>query len=133
MTDKVICEKCGTEMVDRSVGASISIECPKCGWGWATTTCDITDDDHTPYEIWLAPGNPQSLDAIRIIADIANINLVQAKMTLASEKAIMIYKAHPEAVAEMNMVQRTRYIARRLANAGLSISNLELQTTSVLI
>lgn len=124
MTDKLICEKCGAEMVDRSVGASICIECPKCGWGWATTTYDLTDDDHTSYEIWLAPGNPQSLDVIRLIADIANINFVQAKRTLASEKAIMIYKAHPEAVAEMNMMQRTRCIAQRLFNAGLRFSIL---------
>lgn len=114
----MICEKCGAEMVDRSGVKSICIECPQCGWGWATTTYDPTDEDCTPYEIWVLPGNPQSLDAIRLIACIANINFIQAKKSLACEKAFMVFKVHPEAVAETNMVQRIKDVARRLDNAG---------------
>ena len=59
MTDKIICEKCGCEMTDRSSGDSICVECPQCGWGWATTTYDPSLDDNTAYELWLLPGNAQ--------------------------------------------------------------------------
>lgn len=119
MNEKIICEKCGTEMIDRSKGDSISIICPNCGWGWATTTHDPSMDDETEYEIWLRPGNAQSTEILRLIAGIANINLLQAKKLLSNEEPILLFKAHTEAVAVRNKVQKIQDIAKRLTEVNV--------------
>lgn len=120
MSEKIICEKCGAEMMDRSSGGSILVECPNCGWGWASTSYDPTADDETAYEIWLKPGNSQSPEILRLIASIANINLLQAKKILSNKEPVMLYKAYGEAAAAQNKVQKTQATARRLKNANIS-------------
>lgn len=122
MTEKMICEKCGSEMIDQSIGDSICIECPKCGWGWATTTYDPTCEDRTPYEVWLELGNQQTLEILRLIANVAGVNFIQAKTILSSESPVMIYRACPEAAAEKNMVQQIQDVARKLLDAGVQFS-----------
>ncbi len=117
MSEKIICEKCGAEMIDRSTGDSIFIECPNCGWGWASTTYDSSMDDETAYEIWLCPGNSQSPEVLRLIADIANVNFLQAKMILNSKEPVMIYKAYTETVASLNKVQKIQVLGRSLKSA----------------
>ena len=37
MSEKIICEKCGTEMQSHHKGSTCSMLCPKCGWGWVMT------------------------------------------------------------------------------------------------
>ena len=119
MIEKIFCEKCGAEMIDRSEGDSIFVECPNCGWGWATTLSDPTADDDTKYEIWLQPGNSQSPEILHLIASIANVNLLQAKRMLNLQEPVLLYKAHNEAAASLNKVQRIQTIARNLKNANV--------------
>lgn len=109
-------------MIDRSSGYSIVVECSKCGWGWATTTYDPTIDDDTSYEIWLMPGNPQTIEVIRLIAGIANVSYLQAKKMLGDEAPVMLYKAYNEAVASQTKVQKIQDIAGRLAGANVKFS-----------
>ena len=120
MTQQIICEKCGSEMNDRSSGNSIWVECPKCGWGWACTTYDPSMDDETAYEIWLHPGNSQSPEVLRLIASIAGVNLLQAKKMLNVAKPIMLYKAHNEAASSQTRVQKMQAIAKSLKQNNIS-------------
>ena len=106
-------------MIDRSAVDSIFIECPNCGWGWAATAYDPTMDDETEYEIWLRPGNAQSPEILRLIAGIANINLLQAKEMLNQEEPVLLYKAYREAVAIQSKVQKTQAIAKRLSETNV--------------
>ena len=122
MTDKIICEKCGSEMNNRSSEGSIFIECPKCGWGWATTVYDATAEDDTSYEVWLLPGNPKTQKILRLIAGLANVNFLQAREMLNSETPVLLYKAVHEAVAEKNKVQRIQEIAKVLQTANIRFS-----------
>lgn len=117
MKNKIICEQCGAEMNDYSSEGSIHVECPKCGWGWATTTYDASLDDETAYEIWLEPGNVQSSDILRMIANIASVNYLQAKKLLSSDEPVRIYTAHLESVSEHSKVQQIQKIARQLTDA----------------
>ena len=120
MSQRIICEKCGSEMIDRSSGNSIWVECPKCGWGWATTTYDPSLDDETAYEIWLHPGNFQSPEVLRLIAGIAGVNLLQAKKMLNTEEPIMLYKAYNETASSQSRVQKIQNIAKRLIQKNIS-------------
>ena len=53
------CVKCGHEMLDHSTAQTICLECPNCGWGFATTLSQPLNEDMTDYEIYLNPGNPE--------------------------------------------------------------------------
>lgn len=117
MSEQILCEKCGTQMIPLLEYGSVGMTCPNCGWGWATTSSDPTADDDTEYEIWVCPGNSQSPAVLRLIADIANVNLLQAKKMLGSQEPVMLYKACNEAAAALNKVQKILVIAGRLKSA----------------
>ena len=46
------CVKCGHEMLDHSTAQTICLECPNCGWGFATTLSQPLNEDMTDYEIY---------------------------------------------------------------------------------
>ena len=46
------CEKCGHEIADRSTAQTICLECPNCGWGFATSLSQPLDEDMTDYKIY---------------------------------------------------------------------------------
>lgn len=119
MKEEYICEKCGHVMIDRSFANSIHIECPNCHWGWATTTYDPIADDNTDYEIYLCSGNEQTMDNIKLIAEIMGCNFLHAKKALSSDTNTMIYKARNESVASMYKAQRVQAIASRLKEGSL--------------
>ena len=45
MTDKIICEKCGAEMLPIDQNKPVGMTCPNCGWGWATTYIEPIIED----------------------------------------------------------------------------------------
>lgn len=116
----MICEKCGSEMKEIKGATSKGMECPNCGWGWVTTNIGSLAEDNTDYEIWLQPGNTINTSNIKLIADIANVNFVQAKQLLGSNCAGVIYKAISESAATMPKAQRVQMIAKRLKEAEIS-------------
>ena len=82
MTDKIICEKCGSEMIPIDPNKPVGMTCPNCGWGWATTYSDPIFDDSTVYEIILLDDNQESADNLKAIAKITNTNVINAKKLL---------------------------------------------------
>lgn len=51
MSEKIICEKCGTEMQPHHKDSTCGMLCPNCGWGWVTTCSSPIDADETMYTI----------------------------------------------------------------------------------
>ena len=97
MIEKIICEKCGAEMVPIDPEKPVGMECPKCGWGWATTYIEPKYEDPTVYKIVLNRGNDDTKDNLKLVAKIMNCNLLKAKAvisetdtTLAAGKAFEI-------------------------------------------
>ena len=119
MSEQILCEKCGAQMMPLLEYGSVGMTCPHCGWGWATTSSESTANDDTAYEVWLCSGNSQSPEVLRLIAGIANVNLLQAKKMLNSKEPVMLYKARSEAAASLNKVQKIRIIARSLKSAKI--------------
>lgn len=115
----MICEKCGAKMKEIQDTISGGMECPNCGWGWVTTNIGSMADDNTDYEIWLQPGNVCTTDNIKLIADIACINFIQAKKMLSSSHAVLIYKAVNESAAAMPKAKRVQVIGKRLKIAEI--------------
>lgn len=124
MKDTFICEKCGHEMTDCSSDGSIAIVCPKCGWGWATTTYNPIADDMTDYEIWLSPGNMVTIQSIKLISGILNCNYNHAKNVLACTAPFLLYKAKNESVSSQYKAERVQTVAKQLKEGKISFSIL---------
>ncbi|MBR1986470.1 MAG: hypothetical protein IKA24_06255 [Mogibacterium sp.] len=92
MKENVICEKCGSVMgpivPDKPVG-SIGMECPKCGWGWATTYIEPKYEDETVYKVVLDRGSDATKENIKVIASIMNCNYLRAKEVIADAGFIL--------------------------------------------
>ncbi len=82
MTEKIICEKCGTEMVSFQRGSSCGMECPKCGWGWATTYWPEIASDETNYTISIPAISNPPVDIIRYMSKILSCNFIVANEKL---------------------------------------------------
>lgn len=79
MNGRIICEKCGAEMLSIDQYKPVGMKCPKCGWGWATTFIEPIKEDTTDYTVILCSDNVPSKESIKAIAGIAGINFLQAK------------------------------------------------------
>ena len=82
MNNKILCEKCGAEMLPIDSNKPVGMTCPNCGWGWATTYIDPEQEDDTVYVISLSKGNIATRAAVKAISKITNKNFVQAKKTI---------------------------------------------------
>lgn len=87
MNDKVMCEKCGTEMIPVDSCKPVGMICPNCGWGWATTYIDPLQDDDTLYTVSLSEGNQASKAVIKAVSRISNKNFIQAKKMIENAPA----------------------------------------------
>ena len=85
MADKIICEKCGAEMLSIDQDNPVGMSCPNCGWGWATTYIEPIIEDPTIYKIILNESNSISTDNIKTVSEISNVNFIEAKQII--EKA----------------------------------------------
>lgn len=79
MIDKIICEKCGAEMLPIDPNKPVGMTCPNCGWGWATTYIDPEQEDDTVYVVSLSKGNIATRAAIKAVSKITSKNFIQAK------------------------------------------------------
>ena len=94
MSNKIICEKCGTEMLPIDMHKSVGMKCPKCGWGWATSYIEPIKVDTTDYNVVLLAGNIPSKESIKTIANIAGISFLQAKKMIENAPtSLLIGKA----------------------------------------
>lgn len=57
----------------------MSITCPNCGWGWATTYVDPICRDQTQYSIILLEGNEPSVEIIRAVNQVSHRNLLKSR------------------------------------------------------
>ena len=83
MTDMIICEKCGAEMVPIDPDKPIGMKCPECGWGWVTSYIEPKLEDETVYSIILDLGNEATTEALRAVAKVVGCNFIQAKEIIA--------------------------------------------------
>ncbi len=82
MSDKILCEKCGTEMKHHHKDSTCGMLCPKCGWGWVTTYSSPSNLDETVYTISFSKPEKTTAAMVRLYAKLAGLNFMQAKKAL---------------------------------------------------
>lgn len=116
------CEKCGHEIADRSTAQTICLECPNCGWGFATSLSQPLDEDMTDYKIYLNPGNTETMEHIKLISAICHVNYLQARKLLSSQEPVLIYKAEQEAVSSLSKAGKVMQTAKCLKESSLDFN-----------
>lgn len=101
MNEKIICEKCGTEMLSIDQYKPVGMKCPKCGWGWATTFIEPIKEDTTDYTVIMCSDNVPSKESISIcsVATRQPRRFPHAKMTKSKQaNKIRPFQRHRKAV-----------------------------------
>ena len=107
--NKIVCEKCGTEMIPIQSEHPYAMICPKCGWNWVTSEYNPMQDDITIYEIKvISSGNP-TLDSIKKIAHITNLNSMQIKKAISNPPAV-IFSGTAEQISEISKILKVEDI-----------------------
>ena len=86
-TKPIPCEKCGTNMIrelPEGYFGGLSITCPNCGWGVASSYYDSIVVDPTEYQITLLEGNKDSVEVIRAVNKVCHRNLLKSKQLIES-------------------------------------------------
>lgn len=78
MSEQIICEKCGTQMVPLQEYGSIGMTCPNCGWGWVTTDSERLFDSRK-YTITILESGKTNLAAIRAVSKACGCNFMEAR------------------------------------------------------
>ncbi len=77
---KIICEKCGFEMLDLSKGPYIEVKCPNCGWGWATYDASL-EKNTSSINVRILP-NQYNAERAKRLSLLATINILKARLLL---------------------------------------------------
>jgi len=89
--DKVFCEKCGSEMVIKRQGSTQGLYCTNCDWAVVTTYVPDIVKDSTVYEVQLTKADFGNKQHLKVLADVLNVNLLQAR-NIAKESSGVIFK-----------------------------------------
>ena len=122
MSEIVLCEKCGEQMISTNSEHTIGMTCPKCGWGWVTSYFDPIATDDTDYSIFIKANNPAIPSTIKLISDITGVNFLQAKKLLCSGNDELVYKAKNESASTMYKAQRVQAVAKKLKEADIAFT-----------
>ena len=68
-------------------GHSCGMECPECGWGWATSYFSPIEMDDTLYTVNFLVPDKVTISMIRLYAKLTGVNFLQAKEALSNGNA----------------------------------------------
>lgn len=80
------CEKCGSETSSYRDGHSFGWVCNQCGWECVTSLFEPYEIDQEDYTIVIT-NNSCSTKFIKVIASVAGVNYLRAKVLLESKNA----------------------------------------------
>ena len=87
MSEKIICEQCGSEMLPHHTGSTGGMLCPECGWGWVTTYSSPIDADKTMYTVSFHKPEKTTAAMVKLYAKLTGANFIQAKKGLEEGNA----------------------------------------------
>lgn len=89
MSNKILCEKCGSPMRPLDPQKPIDMTCDKCGWGQATTYIEPIFSDTTTYSLTIRKMNNPNAKVLRVLANICNCNYIKAKELVTSQDVVI--------------------------------------------
>lgn len=87
MSNKIYCEKCGSEMQNFREDHTCGTICPNCGWSCVTSYFSAIELDQTLYTIHIQKTPAPSLTMIRCVAKLIACNFITARSLLENGTA----------------------------------------------
>lgn len=97
----VICDKCGAIMRLKTIGLSLEWICTNCNNAIVTTNVDLLNEINKLYTLQMINGDYQNIDHIKFLAQIKNVNYIQARNLLKEQKNIEIILAKKDIVMDI--------------------------------
>jgi len=105
------CPECGNATIETRQGNTLSLTCPNCGWGVATSCFDPWETDNTMYKLFLSRFSAEAdKDLIVKVAKITHSNTVTAKKALSGER-IAVFEGKASEIKPMTEELRLLSIA----------------------
>ena len=89
--DEACCPECSAKIESIFEGHLSGTRCTNCNWSVFTTYFKPIEKDLTEYEVFVTPTFNFTNEQIKIVANLLNINFLQAREKLM-EKIFKIYK-----------------------------------------
>ena len=95
MDEEIICEKCGSVMINPygEEDSCMGMECPNCGWGWVTTNSNHILFDQQDYTVTIPAFEKPSADIIRQVSKSLECNFLEARQKLQQDPVNLVCKA----------------------------------------
>ncbi|MBQ7503115.1 hypothetical protein IJT93_10505 [bacterium] len=90
------CEECGAGMEWFRRGGCCGWECKSCGWNVATSWFDPIEMDQTAYSISLEPSENPAVSKLKLTAEIAGVNWLEAKKLIENAPAELFRGPAPQ-------------------------------------
>jgi DNA-directed RNA polymerase subunit RPC12/RpoP len=106
------CPECGacTEVIKE--GRTVGTQCTNCNWSVVTTYIPPIEQDAVIYTVRIASGNPHNQQQIKLIAQLADCNFLQARK-LMQEKETAVFQGRASQILA---------VKQSLMNANFSVS-----------
>ena len=95
------CERCGHLLEARRSGTTQGLFCPNCDWSVVTTYIPEIKLDATSYEILITGGDYRSLDQVKLLARVGDMNFITARKLLQENSPFVLPKRDATATAEV--------------------------------
>jgi len=92
---KMLCDKCGTKMIDKTKGPYVHFVCPQCGHAVATYDYSKEDPiklDKTIYSVRLINNKP-TIELIKILSKLSGSNYLECKEKIEQNEIVLAGKA----------------------------------------
>ena len=85
----------------------VGMECPECGWGWATTYIEPKYEDDTSYKIILEQGNTADRENLKVVSKIKGCNFIAAKAIIDGPASVIAEDGAPKVEKYIEMLSQT--------------------------
>ena len=119
-------------MLDHSTAQTICLECPNCGWGFATTLSQpLNEDMNRLRNLSQSRLNPETMEHIKQISALCHGVTCRQRIALLPKEPVLIYKAEQEAASSLSragkVLQIAGYLEEKFAKVyhhpGISLRN----------
>lgn len=92
----MFCPECGYILNKTEEELTIVLNCEKCGYSVAATNTVLLERKNKKHDIFILNGNFQSIELIKLVSKIKNVNFIQARLLLKNTPQLYLISDNEE-------------------------------------
>jgi len=93
------CPECGASAKEIKEGRAVGMRCTNCDWSVVTSYFSPIELDTTVYAVRIASGNPHDQQQVKLIAQLAGCNFLQARKLMQEKLSVIFQGKAPQVLA----------------------------------